>query len=420
MKHSKKLSLYLGLITAAAVFFQLHIKLSGGLLNFNLADPFAFLSLLFLSFEMLTIRHLPEWRVEKFNVALLSFTLLIFASFLHGLLKIGLTQWALIGRVFGWLILLAYLAAGYWLAYHNKNNGLLKLITTLSITASFIVVILTTARLLAQINVFIGIPITPNFEGFSANRNAFAFQLLITISLILGYSKVYVRYLVLRRDKTLPLSLVFSLLLLGLFLTVSRAGLGIGLLLLFATWVSGFSSRKVIFKAVLLAISIWLIIWISLNSTLNTSTLVNSTGTSMNNISVQSQLSTSASNEERIATLKHAIELWKESPFIGVGLGVFIAKSTAWFEQPQVIHNTTLWILTEFGLLGIVVVYWIILLIIKYTFSSSIFDSHKKSVLILMGVFLMFGLAHEIFYQRLFWLVLGALLAKSQLSKGKV
>ena len=37
---------------------------------------------------------------------------------------------------------------------------------------------------------------------------------------------------------------------------------------------------------------------------------------------------------------------------LGVGLGVFHAKSTMWAGHALVIHSTPLWILAEFGLLG--------------------------------------------------------------------
>jgi O-Antigen ligase len=412
----------LGILVAIAVFFQFYLKLSGGLINLNMADPFAFLAIIIVSYKCLYYRKLPVWMFNQFNLILSIISVLLFLGFVNGWLSIGLTQWAFGGRLIGWLILLGFLLAGYLVVSQMGNLGLHMFLMTLTITAAFVVVFQMGVRLLALRGIDVGIPVTVNFDGFSANRNAFAFQLLAVVSLILGFSKVYVKCLEKNHKNRdfLISSCLFGIVLVGLFWTGSRAGIAVGLLLLLSTWITGLSSRKLIGSSIAFAILIWIVVWVSVNGlSLKGDTIESisiektfSDGTPIKSPSVQSDFSTSASNQERLATFKHALDLWREAPLIGVGLGVFIAKSPAWFTHPQVIHNTALWILAEFGLVGIAVFCWMLYELSRYLFSYRRLYSRQRALLMLLIVFLTFSLAHEIFYQRIFWLVLGVLLAK--------
>ena len=91
---------------------------------------------------------------------------------------------------------------------------------------------------------------------------------------------------------------------------------------------------------------------------------------------------------------------------------MFIAKSPAWFGHPQVIHSTPLWILAEFGLLGAAVFGWVLSLLSRHAIRFGRTQPACRILLLLLLAFTIFSLAHEIFYQRIFWLVLGAVLAR--------
>ena len=138
--------------------------------------------------------------------------------------------------------------------------------------------------------------------------------------------------------------------------------------------------------------------------------------------SVGSHLSDPSSNLERIATLTHGFDLWKNNPIFGAGLGSFNFHSLTWFGHATVIHSTPLWLLAELGLVGFTLVLW------PLWFAWKILIKHQQdvnsrilvSLIISVAVFAQF---HEIFYQRIIWLVLGATLAlpivsiKSQLDE---
>ncbi|HMU31537.1 MAG: O-antigen ligase family protein [Nitrospira sp.] len=130
------------------------------------------------------------------------------------------------------------------------------------------------------------------------------------------------------------------------------------------------------------------------------------------NMSVQSKLSYESSNLERWETLTHGLEMWQQSPVLGVGLGVFNEKSPMWAGHPQVIHSTPLWILAEFGLLGGAVFGWTFFLLAHHAIRSGTTQPANCILLLLLVAFAVFSLAHEIFYQRILWLVLGAVLTR--------
>lgn len=137
-------------------------------------------------------RKVPQWRIPEFNRILMLFGALLLFAYVIGWTKIGNTQWALSARLVGWVVLLGYLSAGYLLVAYTGNKGVRRLLEVL-VTAAVLVIILTVVtRLLYGYGFDIPEP-TPNFEGFSGNRNAFAFQLLAVLALSLPYSKVYAR-----------------------------------------------------------------------------------------------------------------------------------------------------------------------------------------------------------------------------------
>jgi hypothetical protein len=126
---------------------------------------------------------------------------------------------------------------------------------------------------------------------------------------------------------------------------------------------------------------------------------------------VQSNISNEASNLQRWETIRRGFDMWLESPWLGAGLGVFIEASTEWFKQPIVIHSIPVWLLAELGILGTGVLLsalgWLIFSINKSGFKYS----GNRVAVLLLAIFLVFGLVHEIFYQRIFWLVLGICIA---------
>jgi uncharacterized membrane protein YbhN (UPF0104 family) len=413
----------LGMITTVAVFFQVYITLPGGVVNVNLADPFAILALAAVVLHCVFNREWPNWRLLRFNQALLVLSLLLILGFVRGWLEIGITQWALGGRLIGWLILLGYLSAGYILLIHAGRHGLRRLVETMAATAAMVVLAQMMLRVLVHWGLNLSVYIAPNFEGYAGNRNAFAFQLLTSMVLLLAYTKIFSRYVDRGGWKhALLIPLMLGAMSVGLVWSGSRAGLAVGAMLLVVASI-GFSDRKTIVRGMLVAAFLWalsyfatlesaggLLVQSAVQSTMQST--VQSTMQSTVQSTVQSTFSGDYSDTERWATFTHAFDLWRESPLLGAGLGVFIAKSATWLGHPQVIHSTPLWVLAEFGLLGVAVFGWLVWMFCCYFWRERASPIYR-ALLMLLAAVSVFSLAHEIFYQRIFWLVLGALLARS-------
>jgi len=387
---------------AVTIFFQFHAELPAGVLNLNLADPFALLAFAAVSLHALMLRQPPKWRVVEFNWALLLISALLLVGFVNGWAKIGVTQWALGARLMGWLILLGYLSAGYLIAAHAGAKGARRMGETLVATAVLVVFWQVLKRILAQYGWDVGQAPTLNFEGYSGNRNAFAFQLLAVTVWLLAYSRLYMRRgdIAYRIGELWSTALPLSILLVGLVWTGSRAGVLTGAIILVAGGLTGMIDRKTLIRGVLLATLLWVGVWLTGQYATQDSP-------------IQTAVSGDISNQERWATFLHAVELWRQSPVIGAGLGVFVMQSPDWFGRTLVIHSTPLWILAEFGLLGVIVFGWVFIKLARYALPAGLGNSmpYRAAFLLLLLMFSVFSLAHEMFYQRILWLMVGALLA---------
>jgi O-Antigen ligase len=116
------------------------------------------------------------------------------------------------------------------------------------------------------------------------------------------------------------------------------------------------------------------------------------------------------SEEERWSTVWDGIVLWLKYPFLGGGLGAYVAQRLAAGMSSQVIHNVPIWFMAEFGLVGLAA--YLALIASFVTWGLSGLDRfgtrHRaKAVLFAVTVFFLMGLIHDIFYQRAFWFVLG-------------
>jgi hypothetical protein len=389
----------LGMVVAVAVFFQVHVSLPGGLINLNLADPFAILALAAASLHVLYSRQPPAWRIRQFNLALGMISLLLLLGFMHGWLEIGVTQWALGGRLLGWLVLLGYLSTGYLIVANVGAHGLRRFAETLIATAAVVVMLQVTLRLLYYWGVDTGAQLTPQFEGYAGNRNAFAFQLLAVMALLLGYFQVYARHNIGLQRPARPwiFSWLLGILLAGLVWTSSRTGMLVGVMVLLLAWLGRVADRRMLGWSLIFATLLWCGVWLAAPEAL----------------SVQSNFSSESSFLEHWKTLTYGLEMWRQSPVLGAGLGVFHARSPMWMGHPQIIHSTPLWILAEFGLLGGAVFGWAFFLMARHAIRFGRTQPAGRSLLLMLAAFAIFGLAHEIFYQRIFWLVLGAVLAQS-------
>lgn len=399
----------LGLATAVTIFFQFRIALPSGVLNLNLADPFAILALAAASLHAFMLKEPPQWRIAVFNKILLLISALLLSGFCIGWLKIGVTQWALGGRLMGWLVLLGYLSVGHLMASHADAISLRRLTETLSATAAIILIWHLSSRILYTNGWDINPP-KAFFEAYSGNRNALAFQLLAVLALLLTCQPpAKSRFIVLSRTVLLQ-----GVLIAGLVWSGSRAGMLAGMIMILVAEATRMAPRKQVIASLMLASVLWGVAWhMQATPHVETTPPLQAT-TQIQATQVQGAFTNENSNKERWLTLMHGMELWQESPIMGAGLGVFMAHSAQWLGYSQVIHSTPVWILAEFGLLGIGIIGWAFLVLIRYSWPTREHRQHadRSALFLLLMMFAIFSQFHEVFYQRIFWLIVGVLLAQ--------
>jgi len=402
--------IFLGISISTFILYQFHIDFRDIKLAINFADPLALIALLVMCGNFILLRQKIVWEIKEFNYFLLIFSALLLIAFVNGWFNVGITSWSLMGRLIGWIVLMGYLSAGYLLVFYGGEFWRDKLIQTLAFLAIFIILFQFSARLLIGIGFNIDLNIAESFQGYSGNRNAFAFQLLVIISLIFGLGSSRKVFYSLDIDKY-KIAFVLGVLILGVILTGSRAGhiTVITLLLFVLVWKSHW--QRIIIYSIIVALLFWLF-QISLISIANNFLEINSPY-------IQSNITGVSSDYMRIDLIILALKMWWESPIFGIGLGTFFARSSEYLGSAYVIHSTPLWLLTEFGLFGVLIIILSLKNFIIGILSNIFSTAASKNIAIksLIISFSVFGLFHEIFYQRIFWFGLGLLIAKTNQHK---
>lgn len=416
----------ISMTSAILIFFQTHIALPGGTANLNLADPFAIIALATVLTQILATRQAPRWGVAGFNWALALVSFVLVFAFFRGVQEIGITQWAVASRLMGWLVLLGYLSIGYLLVSVAGTNGLRRFTETMISTAAVVVIVQVLTRLLNYLGLDM-FHITANFEGFSGNRNAFAYQLLVCSALILAYSTVQFRVdrFVTRKAtssegragfgiwgkilgmfgaRRVLFSMLHGIILAGIIFTGSLGGLIAGAALFTLSWFLRIGDRRLIIMSVLFGVLIWKLphfaSWVQAQLGVD--------GVGALEVMINTHLSGDDSHYVRWQTIIRGLQLWQEAPVFGAGLGVFIFQSVQWIDKPTVIHSTPVWVLSELGLFGLAIFLWAFYVLVRFLRRGKVLLPKHRIILTLLAVFLIFGLVHEIFFQRIFWLVLGA------------
>jgi hypothetical protein len=427
-----KFGYVVGLLASVAVFFQLYISLPAAELNVNLADPIVMVALGLVGLASILAWRLPAWNLKEFPLFLLLFTAAVVLAFLNGVLEIGVTQWALIARLLGWIVLLGYVAVGTLIVLSKGTDGRRTVALLMGIAACIIIVFDMTMRLLVLYGWDLGFTPPENFSGFSQNRNAFAFQLSLVLALLIGYSRS------ISASSSNParpriLTLLIGLILVSIVWTGSRSAmLTVAVVVVFCI-AAKIGCRRTILRAAVCTVLIWCGVYfvskidVNLLVTQPAMVVVELKKAALGeadadlgrlkppgaDTGVQSALSGASSNQERMLTLTEGAKLWFDSPILGAGLGVFRAQSVEVFGKPQVIHNTALWLLAEFGVFGLLLVVWIGFKLLQFSLKNGVANTgpERSALLIVLLIAAGFSLFHEVFYQRVLWLVLGLLQA---------
>lgn len=405
IKMLEQKSIYLfGCLTCIFIFFQASFAYKEFAVNINFADILAIGAAIILLFEVKKINSiyftLPNFKLFSL-LAISAFCL----SFLNGCLINGFSSYAFISKFLGFFVLIGYTAIGGFFKYHYGINGA-KLLYKLMISSILTILLIESVIILLHAtHMFPGIHITPIFSGYTNNRNAFALQLLClgVISLIYFTKSDFIA------------AIVFS----ATILTYSRSAqitLFITILMLYA---KSIIDQKRLYKLII-KIAIMTFGFLGIEFILHIlpqlyQLFIGNDGYQLTKFIIN-HYSYETSNSQRLYTCIESLKLFATHPIFGIGLGGFVKHELLKNEVFLVIHNTFLWILAEFGLIGASPFIWYGIIISKHYYkkikTNKFIDwaNEQKTIFLILIIFISMGNAHEIFYQRILWLILGILL----------
>jgi uncharacterized membrane protein YbhN (UPF0104 family) len=389
----------LPLVATTAVFFQIFLPVNNGLININLADP-----VVILGGSLFVIHHFgkdwPTWRLPNFTGHVLAATVVVILAYLHGLASFGWSEWAFANKLIGWFVLLCYGATGALIVRHAGRDGMDLLLRTFVVTAVSIVaielVVFAAYRSGAE---FLKAIVSFPFLGFSQNRNAFGFQLLLTTCILLSVHWP-------RRWIFLTLAFV------GIWYCGSRSVfLALPFVLGAAAYMVSISWRDVLIG---LAVGVGIVLLVgalpTITATIQSIFTEASSGGPDRILDVLAPTSGAASDSERMKSLLGGWELFLNDPIFGAGLGAFIEQQRR-EGHLLVIHSVPLWLLAETGLIGFAIIVSPIVRILLAEISARKTDIGGTLIVLIIVSFAIVANIHDIMYQRVFWLLLGASLA---------
>ena len=386
-------------LAALLVFFQVHVSLNGVLLSVNLADPLAIVTLTLAAILLILGRGAPPFLPKGFLLWLGALSAMIVGGFALGYLRYGPIEWAINNRLAGWPVILGYVSLGALLVASFGQHGARRLAEVL-ICAGAATAAVALLHWELSITYRVVEPWMSNFEGFSQNRNTYAFQLLIGAAAALAYSRV-----VCRRAPNWALAALLGLILFAIWRTYSKSGVLIEGTLLLAAVAAGLADRRLVVRACLCAFGVYAALWLH--------------GIAMDLLSeptarpALTTLYVPSNQNERWMTIERGLEMWRDHPLFGAGLGAFAHLDLGEFGGVLVIHSTPVWLLTEFGVIGFLIVavpplFWIHRIWRERRARARPYQALALGLALCFGLF---SLPHDIFYQRIFWLTLGGVAA---------
>lgn len=131
--------------------------------------------------------------------------------------------------------------------------------------------------------------------------------------------------------------------------------------------------------------------------------------------------------QQRVDQIIAALPIIQQNPLFGTGLGGFdqAVRNDPSVPHPYVIHNTTVWILTEFGLVGVTAFFGVLGWTIRAG-KLAMRGADKSDAALIIALICaevgMFGLSTGIegFYQRHWWMVLALIASAYAISRSRL
>jgi hypothetical protein len=397
----------IGILTACLIYLQLRVPSGPGELTVNAADPLAITALFFAAVFAWTDRFLDLYpRVVLRSVGVLAAALVL--GLVVAWLGPGLTVWALLNRMLGFLFLLGYAAVPGLVVLVAGERGRAILAHAFVVAAVAICAI----QMIAYVIHLYVTPLPPDFfgylfaksnqlEGYAQNSNAFAFQLLMALAIVIA-----AREHLWQGSTRSWLPAVALLVTLGL--TRSRAAIlcavaTVALAALLGKWPArdwlGRRSLVVASIAGAALVIVGIAFWSPIDRGL------------IEPLTHAIRPHADESDTLRWHSVALGLQAWLRHPVFGGGLGTFLLERETARLPLVVIHSVPIWFLAEMGLVGLAAyVVFVASLAAAGVAALMRNDGNARGLLIVVAVFVLMGLVHDIFFQRTFWLACGLLL----------
>jgi O-antigen ligase len=389
-------------------------------LRINLADiALPFLGIFILASTLLKRTKLPNFNIKHPIKWLVLLQCIFIAALFHSYINYQeLIRWAFINKTIGFSILATYFLLGGWIANQIKEQQLHLFIKTLVYFFLLIMVLQTIDYSLYYLEIrsstlFNHFPAS----GLIANKNTYFFLYLSILGLATFNRSIIPSYILLLLYSLLPITLIF---------TGARTAIFILPLLLPALFFfTSKENKKIIILSLIVGIlSVFVFMHFQKVRIPSFKTTNYQSFSIVKDYSAQADIQKSLNNltyagdKLRIELLKTTLTLIKENPIIGSGLGSIIKEETSKDFPDTIMDSTPLWLWAETGLIGLFVFlsfYFICLkTIYKNGFNKENSETARnlnKSVLIIMLIFGLMCLLHELLYTRFLWFFMGLALA---------
>lgn len=380
-----------------AIMFQVRVPMPEHSLNVNLADIFAISASAVLALTWVSTRatvRRSQWIIAPLGLV----TLAIVIALIVGVASHGFQSWAFINRALGWFVILSYVSVGLLLWGHSGRS---RIVQTLRLLVSAITIVAALQVVLYAVDVsVISLPreiMGQTLEGFLADRNAFAFQCIIAFIvhfLLRSYGEPRCGWIY----RLVPIILATSVV-----MTQSRTGwvlLGVSSFLIFVLYPASRRDLSIsVGTGVMLALALLNLHLLWQPDAFKVSKLART-------------VVRKSSDRERIETIVQGLELWRQAPLLGHGLGGFMQDRIANGHKALVIHNVPVWVLAEMGLVGFALIATGFVMFVRGLMSYRLLPDARlvaNAAFICLIAFCLGGLTQDFFYQRIFWFVAGLL-----------
>lgn len=316
--------------------------------------------------------------------------------------------WAILNKGVGWFVLVTYFTAGFWLGLRNTREQTLFLRTFFAVgwcASGFSLTLFFLDRSgLVPTDAYI------RPQGFFDNPNAFGIAVA---------AQLIMQFVFAARDELFSTTIHrigFAVGLLALLYAGSRSawlGFAAGSLLLLALrhWPLRDIAFGLAFALILNTLAVWAPILVRNGMEVTDTGRAPATSPFIY-VSRDNLLSDVGANN-RIETTKVALRLWLEAPLTGTGLGGFLweKRKDGSNNAGTGIHNSALWLLTETGLVGLVLFAGFFALVFRNLVVAAERTPLSMAATAMLFVLAAASIGTEVLYQRYGWFILGLGLA---------